>query len=244
MKPFWPEISELNILWTGHIPLNSIKWTLDSSKHFTFSSSFKHRRVTLWEFMINKYPKIYDGTLLVLDNFFIEDATINLIMRSMKFSQVLVYIRDKLQLPESLGPLGVQFLITNPLKTHILIGKRANASEYMPGALAQPGGMFEMSDIETSVLDACLRELHEEVNLEVNEETMTLLALYREYNLIGSNILVEVVTDEDFSEKELTQQKIEGNEEWKSNQLWWFPLSRICELNPQQIMEGLAFLQK
>ncbi|MFW9992196.1 MAG: NUDIX domain-containing protein [Candidatus Odinarchaeota archaeon] len=210
-----------SVIWTGRVPLSSITWVFDESKRFSFSPSFEKKRQETWKYMTQHYPWIYDGELLALDDLSVENSALKLMMRSIRFSQLVTHERNGLRLPESLGSLGFQAVITNSNNTHLLIGERAQSSDYKPGFITLPGGIFETSDMQSSLQDACLRELREEIALPLNEQSMFSIALIRDTNHTGSIILVEGKASASFTSSELNSGTVAGNEEWEGNKLWW-----------------------
>ncbi|MFX1285512.1 MAG: NUDIX domain-containing protein [Promethearchaeota archaeon] len=229
-------------MWEGRIPLSSVTWTYDPKKHFWFPPSFEERRLQIWYSMLSHYPHLYDGEILVLDHFFLEKGILRLSTRSVRFSKILVHMKDNLKFPKY-GSLGFQAIVTDPTHSYLLIGKRSHFSEYKPGYHTIPGGMFEKSDINNSLIDACLRELTEEISIDINPKSFYLIAMLLEANHLGTCLLVEVETKEKLSSSNNHESKILGNEEWENNQLEWILFSQICDLDQKRILEGLDFLR-
>ncbi|MHA1450017.1 MAG: NUDIX domain-containing protein [Candidatus Hodarchaeales archaeon] len=221
--------------------IDKVHWKYDRLKKFEFSETVKKLCQKNWQTMIKRFPKIYDGTLLVLDDYWINDGELQLRLRNMRFSELIYHVEERMRLPESLGPLGFQTFVVNRERTHFLIGKRSLASEYMPGSLTIPGGMFEEEDAGKSVTAACLRELQEELELYVDESSFRAIALLREKNDIGSILLTEVMIAEIVSLD--TRRGIKGNEEWEGNELQWLSFSDIDTLVGCSLMEGLMYLE-
>ena len=61
-----------SILWEGRIPLSEVSWIFDDAKRFQFSPLFEKRRQQVRNFMYNQFPHLYDGEILILDDFFTE----------------------------------------------------------------------------------------------------------------------------------------------------------------------------
>ncbi|UCE13352.1 MAG: NUDIX hydrolase [Candidatus Heimdallarchaeota archaeon] len=230
-------------LWEGRIPLSSVFWRFNASKPFQLSPSFEERRLYVWKSMQMQYPHLYDGELLVLSHFYFENSKLILITRSIRFSQVLVHLKDGLKVSEH-GSLGFQAIITNP-PSHslLLVGERSHESEYKPGFLTIPGGIFESDDARNSLTNACVRELDEEINVPLNINSFYLIAMLPEANQLGTCLLIEVETTEEHARTVMPNLKVTGNEEWEENQLEWLSFSQICDLKKNRLMEGLSFLR-
>jgi len=227
----------VKVLWSGRKNLDDIKWKYDKSKEFFFSHDFMERKNQLWQQMIVEFPKIYDGTIIVLEKYQLE-THITFHTRSIKFSEMMMLERNNLPMPESLGPLGFQTVILNKPKSHFIMGKRSLKSDYKPGYLTIPGGLFELSDLNGSVKDACLRELNEELDLQFDELEMFLIAILKDYGL-GVNLLIECQIRGGRYE---TNQYITGNEEWE-NKLKWTSFDNAQNLEEKIILEGLSFIK-
>ena len=111
----------------------------------------------------------------------------------------------------------------------------------MPSYLTLPGGIFESTDLEKSLVEACLREINEEIPISINKESFQLIAILPEVKQLGTCLLVEVETTETSNLSD-SNHKIIGNEEWEKNQLEWIPFSRISNLARNRLMEGLCSL--
>ncbi|MHA2156728.1 MAG: NUDIX hydrolase, partial [Candidatus Hodarchaeales archaeon] len=201
--------------------------------------SFEERRKILWNSLCKQYPHLYDGEILVLDNFNLEKDFLTLYTQTIRFSSIQVHLMENLRVPKY-GSLGFQTIITDPSHSYFLIGERTHASEYKPGYLAIPGGIFEKRDSEHSLLEACMRELREEMSIEVNQESFCLVAMVREASKLGTCLIVEVET---LSNVLSSEDKIIGNEEWETKQLQWISPLQVCELNQDLLMEGLNYLR-
>ncbi|MFX0206380.1 MAG: NUDIX hydrolase, partial [Candidatus Hodarchaeota archaeon] len=130
-------------------------------------------------------------------------------------------------------------IITDPKHKYLLIGERAHKSDYRPGYQAIPGGIYEKGDSESSLLKACLRELKEEVTIDVNQHSFYLIAMVREASGLGICLLVEVET----TSPDSPLKKIQGKEEWERNILEWIKFSQIREIRHDKISERLYFLR-
>ncbi|UCG00859.1 MAG: NUDIX hydrolase [Candidatus Heimdallarchaeota archaeon] len=225
------------ILWEGRIPLSSVIWTFDPNKTFKFSPLFEEQRQQIWNAMCKTHPHLYDGQILILNDFSFEKNILKLNTWTIRFSCIQVFLKKNLEVPK-FGGLGFQAIITDPTYSYLLIGERAHTSEYKPGYKAIPGGIFEESDSKKSLLEACLRELKEEIQIDVNPESFFIIAMVREASKLGTCLIIEVETREDVS-----QQSLYGNDEWESNQLEWIEFSQVFDLKHKHLTEGLHFLR-
>ena len=233
-----------SILWEGRIPLSEVSWSFDPTKKFSISPSFEKRRHQVWKSMHNQFPHLYDGEILILDDFFVETKknTMKLSTWGIPFSIILVHEKDNLKVPKY-GSLGFQAIITDPSHSYLLIGERSHESEYMPGYLTLPGGIFESSDLKKSLVKACLREINEELPLSIKKESFHVIAMLSELKQLGTCLLVEAETTENLS-LSISNHKIVGNEEWEKNQLEWILFSQISDLDTNRLMEGLCYLYR
>ncbi len=227
-------------LWEGRIPLSEVSWSFDPTKRFHSSPSFEKRRQQVWNSMHNQFPHLYDGEILILDDFFIEKNVLKLNTWAIPFSVILVHQKDNLKVPKY-GSLGFQAIITDPSHSYLLIGERSHGSDYRPGYLTLPGGIFETSDLEKSLVEACLREINEEIPIGINEESFHLIAILPEVKQLGTCLLVEAETTERYYQSDFNH-KISGNEEWEKNQLEWISFPKISDLDKNRLMEGLCYL--
>ncbi|MHA2167750.1 MAG: NUDIX hydrolase, partial [Candidatus Hodarchaeales archaeon] len=216
-------------LWSGQLPISDVIWTFLPDKKFDLSSKFLREKNEHWRNYLLQFPLLYDGDLLFLDNFSVEDGRMVLTTRSMKFSTLTYLERNKIKLTESLGSLGFQLFIRDPMGENFLLGNRAQSSEYKPGHYTIPGGMFEVDDSVDSVTNACLREINEELHLTLDPNTIFLTAILRELNNLGSVLLLECSLDKKIHSHFLEQKKLVVNEEWEGSNVYWFPFASINE---------------
>ena len=159
-------------LWSGKIPLFDVNWTFLQHKKFDFSNEFLKDKNRYWKKYILQFPQLYDGDLLFLDDFSVEGKRMELTTRSIKFSTLTYMISKNIKLSESLGSLGFQLFVCDPKGEKFLLGERSQSSEYKPGHYTIPGGMFEVEDSIDSVANACLREIKEELYLDLDPNTL------------------------------------------------------------------------
>ena len=228
-------------LWSGKLPISDVIWTFLPDKKFKFSSKFLRKKNDNWRSYLLQFPLLYDGDLLFLDNFLVEDGRMVLTTRSMKFSTLTYLECNKIKLTESLGSLGFQLFIRDPTEENFLLGKRAQSSEYKPGHYTIPGGMFEVDDSVDSVTNACLREINEELSLNLDPNKVFLVAILRELNNLGVVLLLEYSLDKRIHSHILEQKKLVANEEWEGRYVYWFPFASINELDHKLLMEGLVY---
>lgn len=232
-------MKQVAILWKGDLPLSSLKWEFDTTKEIAFTLKIEEKIADFWQKAVQNKPTLYDGTLLCLHNIDYNSPEIKLILGFIPFSVVFYHYQNKLPLKVTMGSLGFQVLIYNPNRTHILVGERAATSDYKPGYLTVPGGIFEKDDLEGSIVTACQREIIEETSLETKSDSFKLLSIYREDHKVATGLLVEVETRNEIDVNEHSTLAISGNEEFENQQLTWFPCSRLNELKDKLMLEGL-----
>ena len=81
-------------LWSGKLPISDVLWTFSPEKEFIFSPKFHKEKNDHWRSLLQQFPRLYDGNLLFLDDFSIEEGRMALTTRSMKFS-TLTYLTFK-----------------------------------------------------------------------------------------------------------------------------------------------------
>ncbi len=228
-------------LWSGKLPIRDVLWKFLPEKKFNFSSGFLKEKDEHWKNYLQQYPRLYDGNLLLLDDFSVEEGRIVFITRSMRFSTLTYIINKSIKLEESLGSLGFQMFISDPTGEKFLLGTRSKSSEYKPGHYTIPGGMFEVDDIADSVTNACLREINEEISISLDPHTIYLTGILRELNNLGIVLLLECSLDINIHSHLLEQKKLAANEEWEGSFVSWFPFASINELDSSLLMEGLVY---
>lgn len=150
--------------------------------------------------------------------------------------------KGKIPFKSSLGSLGFQCVVLNKNRNAFLIGERAHTSDYKPGWLTLPGGIFELDDTKKAVQKACLRELTEEVTINVKIKSLRLRAILREQNNLGTILLIEAETDSNVPRERIKRTKVGGNEEWENNELEWIDIADLNTLS-KPLMEGITFLK-
>jgi len=234
---------QLEFFWSGNLPLSSVSWQYDSSKVIQFSDSFNKNCSEFWLELKKEFLNLYDGKLLAVTDIEYSENSIVFHLGNVRFSQITYHYKKKLPLSESLGSLGFQAIIYNPSRTHVLVGQRSLGSEYRPGDFGIPGGIFEVQDTESTIVDACLRELIEEISIEVIPETMKILAIFREMNQIATGMIIEMESQEEINVSQDSFSQVEGNEEWENKVLNWYPLAQVAKLESKISMEGVIFIQ-
>ncbi len=237
MKP------DSSILWIGNLALENLTWTVNTPEIISANPEHEERRKAHWKQMLKKYPHLYDGDLLLVKDCKITKDQIALVLSLTKFSLVSFYYEEKIPFKDSLGSLGFQCVVLDKNRTAFLIGERAHTSDYQPGWLTVPGGIFEREDVEGDVQEACLRELIEEITVKVKKDTLKLRAIIREQNDMGVILLTEIETEIIVPEESKHREIIRGNEEWERKELRWVRFDEISQLPFNRLMEGLEFLK-
>jgi len=228
--------SELTLFWTGKIPLDKVRWMLDSSREVKLDPVLEKRRQKVWQENLAKYPDIYDGHLLVLDEFEASGEAAMLRMSSIRFSRILTLSEMGLGI-NGCSALGFQAIILSPNREYILFGERPETSLYCPLYNSVPGGMLEVEDAKGSFQAACMRELQEEAHINLESEMALVASVCEVQGSLGVVMLVEAVSTENPVEGDT----VGGNEEWTDRLLVWHPVERLETLDENLALEGLLF---
>jgi 8-oxo-dGTP pyrophosphatase MutT (NUDIX family) len=97
--------------------------------------------------------------------------------------------------------------------------------------------MLEAEDAKGSVEAACVRELNEEVHLEIAPEKYLLAVVSNVKGVSGANLLIEATASSAVNPKEW----MSGNEEWEDCRLRWLPVEELGNLDMRHALEGLVF---
>ncbi|MFW9779069.1 MAG: NUDIX hydrolase [Candidatus Heimdallarchaeota archaeon] len=237
-------MNSARVFWEQKITLSDVSWEHDPHYRFNFSSKILRLSKLHWKALSRQYPALYDGKILVLQNFSDKSGILKLTTSWIEFSLLVYHNYNKLSIPGTLGVLGCKVLITNPKETHFLLGVRSQKSEYKPGFVTLPGGLFEISDITNTVQEACLRELREELEIQVQEDVMDLIAIIRGEKG-NSAILMIYTTCRTLGNGGVPDVSIPvvGNEEFQDNLLRWTSFEQIPYLESPNLMEGLQYLK-
>ncbi|MHA2250288.1 MAG: NUDIX hydrolase [Candidatus Kariarchaeaceae archaeon] len=228
----------LQILWEGSIPLDQVKWEFIPNNDPSLPIGFETLRKSTWEMKKKQFPNLYDGDIVFLNDFRIEDEGITLYVSEIKFSTITTLFENRISLPMNKGSLGFQATIFDINKEKVLVGQRSAKSEYKPGFYSMPGGIFEVSDLKSTVAHGILREVNEEIGINLENHPMLLRAIVREQNNIAVGLMVEISSD--LSTK---SEGLPANEEWQDHRVKWYTINEICSLG-KEILEGLIYMKK
>lgn len=229
---------EIKIRWEGLLNLDLISWGLTSYPEYKLKSGIDEKRKEYWDNHTKIHPNDYDGTLIYLYDFKFENDRLILDAGTIKFSTVIYMAQNKLAVDKGIGMLGMQCLIFSPKKDYILVGERALAQVYYPGALTIPGGMLEKEDLITTPKVSLMREVNEEALLDYRKD-QTLLAILTGWNDVSVTFLLSVVMDDSrrFNFKDMI---VSDKFEWE-NDLWWLSIQKLKEYSNKHIFDGLIY---
>ena len=230
---------ELKIFWEGKIPIQNVKWKFAPEREIFLSDSLEVQREDIWNAELSTYPETYDGDVLVLEDFSQGKEQMVFELGFIKFSRVLTLAKVK-QRPPGYGTLGMQSIIFSQDGEYVLAGKRTENTSYCPLFHTVPGGILEVIDTKGDFESACMRELNEEVDINLKQEKY-LTALIQEYH--GSVGIVAAIMGMTSGNLEATE-KVSGNEEWKDRTLTWYPVDHLDDVKFMNSLEGLLFLKK
>lgn len=228
--------SRLSVQWEGRLPLNSITWKLADDNEILLEPELEKQKSQVWNEILKKYPSSYDGRLLVLKNFQVSSSGAHFSVGVIAFSRVITLMRLR-HAQGSHSTLGFQTIVLSPDRRHILVGVRSQESMYCPSYLTTPGGMLEAEDVKGSVEAAFMRELKEEVQLEVAPEKYLLALVSNVKGVSGANLLIEATASSRVNPKKW----MSGNEEWEGHRLRWLPVEDLKNLDTKHALEGLVF---
>jgi hypothetical protein len=227
------------LFWEGRLNTNKVGWKLHSGSAFLLSEELEAKRDEIWNDTKQNFPGVYDGKLLLLDGYTVGENDVQLNLREIQFSQVLTIEKTGNKL-EPFGTVGVQMLILSPDGRFLLYGKRAKDLLHCPLFLAPPGGMFSGSDIKYPFTKASMREINEEVQLELQDEKYLVGICADLYTQVGT-ILVLLAYSKQTPD---ISQSVPGNEEWDGHQLHWHSVETLENLEYTNLLEGLVFAKK
>lgn len=227
------------VLWKGCLALTTATWKLDPSWTYELPLELEQSRAAIWNQAKKDFPHIYDGKLLCLTSYNCEANELTLHVGIIRFSQMMTHERTDVPIHDGYGSLGVQVAIFTQDRRSLLVGERSHNSDYRPGWLAIPGGIFEETDVNNSIIEAINREMREEVALKLHQ-SFALRALLKMHPHTSTALLVEVQLSE--AETIDVSKSVMGNEEWEGQILRWLPCSELPHLNRERIFEGLDFI--
>jgi len=232
-------MSDLTLYWKGKAPLDKVKWTFDPSREVLLDPILEKKRQDIWQENLVKHPDIYDGQLLVLEEFDVSGEAAMLEMSSIRFSRILILEEMGLGI-DGYGVLGFQAIILSPNREYILFGERSETSLYCPLYNSVPGGMLEVEDAKGSFQAACMRELEEEAHINLESEMALVASVCEVQGRLGVVMLVEAVSTENPVEGDT----VGGNEEWTDRLLVWHPVEKLETLDENLALEGLLFAKE
>jgi ADP-ribose pyrophosphatase YjhB (NUDIX family) len=227
------------VLWKGCLALTTATWKFDPSWAYELPLELEQSRAAIWDQAKKDFPQIYDGELLCLTDYNCEANELTLHVGTIHFSQMMAHVTTDIPIHDGYGSLGVQVAIFTQERRFLLVGERSHDSDYRPGWLAIPGGIFEVVDANSSITEAINRELREEVALKFRQ-SFTLRALLKMQPHTNTALLVEAQLAE--SETIDVSKPVTGNEEWEDQILRWLPCSELPHLNRERIFDGLDFI--
>lgn len=185
-------------------------------------------------------PDDYNGNLVFLNNFEQKGRNLFLNVDRISFSTVVYLAKHNIKISNGIGMLGVQYLVFSPSENYFLIGERSINQDYYPGSTTLPGGMLEVNDVDSSPEIALLRELKEEVPLNINYKAY-LIAIIGGWNGVSVTFLIKTNLR---NQHVFNPSKIIASEknEWL-NGLRWISLPKFRTLSKDQILDGLLYFK-
>lgn len=227
---------DLKILWKGSIPLEDVIWNFNPEREFFLTNDLEKQREEIWNEEVSAYPETYDGDILVLEDYNLIDEQMVFDLGFIKFSRVLTLAKVN-QRPPGYGTLGMQSIIFSACSTYVLAGKRTENTSYCPLFHTVPGGILEVSDTKGNFEAACIRELHEEVDINLKSEKYLTAILQEHHGSVG----VAAVIATSASDNPEVNEKISGNEEWIDRELSWYSVDQLDDVILDNSLEVIFF---
>ncbi|MHA1481149.1 MAG: hypothetical protein ACTSQZ_06985 [Candidatus Thorarchaeota archaeon] len=229
-------MNTLGIFWKGRIPIENVSWEYFPELEVKLSENLERMKEDIWEQTLVKDPNAYDGRCLVLNSFNVKGNHAVLRLGFIRYSRIMV-LESIGKAMDGYGSLGFQALIFSPDKKQILFGTRASNLMYCPLFHSPIGGMLEEKDVVGTVDAACMREITEEAQIELDSKR-DLVAIVAELHAdIGVGLIIEG-TARDIPELGTS---VKGNEEWENGQLRWHPVDILEQLEESNSLDGLVF---
>ena len=117
----------------------------------------------------------------------------------------------------------------------VLITRR-KAEGLLGGLWEFPGGKIKKGETAEA---ACIREIREEVNLELSSQKYLVALVSELHGHVGVAAIIEAVGKGPID----SESSISGNEEWTEERLQWISVDELDEFNSDISLEGLVFLK-
>lgn len=232
--------SNLKVIWENNLPLDKVKWNKISLNEFSLPKRFHPKIKSYWTKHLEKNPKDYDGKLLFLNNYKIENKVMLLDVGYIRFSTVIFMVKNHLCVEQGIGMLGTQCLVFSPCKQYVLLGERSLTQTYYPGATTIPGGILEIDDLDKEPCKALLREVNEEVPLPLNSDAY-LKAILVGWNGVSVTFLLCTSVSNSYNFNPF--ESISGEKsEWENN-LRWISLEKLREFPSNYLLDGLIYFK-
>lgn len=226
------------VYWKGRMATEEIEFE-HAHEQILLSDRLEKMREDIWRKTVQKYPDVYDGDILVLDAIATEKQKLMLHTKEIKFSRVLVLEKVGKGLGQY-GTMGLQVAVFSNNRQYLLYGERSHTEMYCPGLYSLPGGMLEVKDAKQSFDSACMRELKEEVSIEVRGERHLIGIVKDLHSSVGITLIVEGVA----RKKPQAGEQVHGNEEWREKMLMWHDIDSLASLGESEVLSGLLFLKE
>ncbi len=231
-------LSDLKVFWKGRVPLSKVEWNFSSNNEHFLPENLEAKKENVWAEMVAKFPEVYDGDILILEDFRITNDKMVFDLGLMKFSRVLTLEKEK-QSPSGYGTLGMQAIVFSHDGQNVLAGSREESHTYCPTFHAVPGGILEVIDTKGSFESACMREFNEEVNLLLQHDKYLVGIIQEFHGTVGVVALIATTPLEQVD----PEKDVSGNNEWNHHKLSWYPVDQLENVTFENSLEGLLFLK-
>jgi ADP-ribose pyrophosphatase YjhB (NUDIX family) len=231
-------MSKLEVFWKGRIHLDRVTWQLNPDSNLILSPELEAERDEVWKRTLREHPNSYDGNLVVLLDYEISESSANFKLGSITFSRILTLEQAGIG-PDAYGSLGFQSIIYSSDREYVVVGERAKESLYCPLYHAIPGGMLEVSDTKGSFEQACMREIGEEADIELEQEKYLVALIDEVHGSVGIIAMIEAIAKGPID----YDAPISGNEEWTDRLLQWISIEELSQFTIENSLEGPVFLK-
>lgn len=152
------------------IPLSNMDLSFDLVEPYTLPNELESYREQVWGSLVKDNPKVFDGTMLGLDAILVFGSSARLRCHRTSYSAYVATRDPELSFSfprlKRANPLGLT-VIAISIDQRVLVSQRSEHADQNPGQLYFIGGYASFCDGAglNSLIDDCLRELHEEIGL-------------------------------------------------------------------------------
>ena len=225
-------------LWNGKIDLKLVKLNYSDKYNFQPNEYLKNKRDEFWSKEKAKHPEIYDGQILFCRNFEVKEDSLVFNVGCIQYSFLNLILRESVKFDGAIGYFAFRSKIKNPKNGAFLIGQKSSSAQFDPNFYTLPGGLFELSDLGRHVIYGCKREIEEEIGVEIDKNSLNLIAINKHRRNNGVILIVECKIDPQHVNS------IEGNYEWKKDGLKWTTINELYLLDFEILHDDIRYIME